>query len=154
MLISMTIWNADFLWNYFLTNETLGQLPIYFIKIRFSCNQNIGETLTQCKKVLFDFALRERLFKQNWYKHCSPAFSLMQKLCCHNFTTVIILIDITNPIDKLILETFRSIIKAWHTTNHLKVSSKNLQLFQPIRKLDSESDSVIGRLATNLRRKF
>ena len=27
-----------------------GQLPISFIKIRFSCNQNIGETLTQCKK--------------------------------------------------------------------------------------------------------
>ena len=26
------------------------QLPISFIKIRFSCNQNIGETRTQCKK--------------------------------------------------------------------------------------------------------
>jgi len=52
--------------------------------------------------------------------------TLMQKLRCHNFTTVFILID-TNPIGKFILETFQG-IKTWHITNHLKVSSKDLQL--------------------------
>ena len=30
---------------------TSDQLNIFFIKSRFSCNQNIGETLTQCKKM-------------------------------------------------------------------------------------------------------
>ena len=40
----------DFLRSYFFKNEPLDQLPISFIKIRFSCNQNIGETLTRCKK--------------------------------------------------------------------------------------------------------
>ena len=52
--------------------------------------------------------------------------TLMQKLRCHNFTTVFMLID-TNPIGKFILETFQG-IKTWHTIYHLKVSSKNLQL--------------------------
>ena len=52
--------------------------------------------------------------------------TLVQKIRCHNFTTVFILID-TNPIGKFILETFQG-IKTWHTIYHLKVSSKNLQL--------------------------
>ena len=47
----------DFFRSYFFKNETSEYiiehlLTIYFIKIRFSCNQNIGETLTQCKNVL------------------------------------------------------------------------------------------------------
>ena len=40
----------------FLYEWTSDQLnnswTFFFIKIRFSCNQNIGETLTQCKKCL------------------------------------------------------------------------------------------------------
>ena len=49
-------------------------LNIFFIKIRFSCNQNIGETLTQRKKCLsnvliagvshFDEINRQEMF--NW----------------------------------------------------------------------------------------
>ena len=35
----------------FLLVWTSDQMSISFIKIRFFCNQNIGETLTQCKKV-------------------------------------------------------------------------------------------------------
>ena len=40
----------DCLRGYFFKNEPPDQLPISFIQIRFSCNQNIGETLTQCEK--------------------------------------------------------------------------------------------------------
>ena len=57
-----------------------------------------------------------------------PALSLMQKLCCHNFTTVIILIDTTKPIDKLILETFQGIIRLGTQPITLKFPPRNLQL--------------------------
>jgi hypothetical protein len=45
-------YSKDFLRSYFFKNEPLmsHELPISFLKIRFSCNQNIGETLTQNKK--------------------------------------------------------------------------------------------------------
>ena len=36
------------------------QLPISFIKIRLSCNQNIGEILPQCKKVSSQFFFDNR----------------------------------------------------------------------------------------------
>ena len=36
-------------------------LTISFIKIRFSCNQNIGGTLTQLKKCLSNVLIQEKL---------------------------------------------------------------------------------------------
>ena len=39
-------------------------LNISFIKIRFSCNQNIRETLTQCKQSNFDERNVQEMF--NW----------------------------------------------------------------------------------------
>ena len=48
-------------------------LAISFIKIRFSFNQNIGETLTQCKK-------GESNFDKKMVKKCStdPRFTLKE----------------------------------------------------------------------------
>ena len=38
----------DFVRNYLVMNETLGSCP--FLSPKFSCDQNIEETLTQCEK--------------------------------------------------------------------------------------------------------
>ena len=41
------------------------ELPISFIKIRFSCDQNIGEALAQCKKCLYN-VLNTPYFSATW----------------------------------------------------------------------------------------
>ena len=110
----------DFVRSYFLTNETMGGCPFSFIKIRFSYNQNIGEThFLHWVSVSPIFWLQENLILMKEMGNC-PEFHLWRS----NF-----LQNLDFSCNSLLVQSIISARTLWHMSfSFARYPSSNISL--------------------------